>query len=231
MLENAIDEHLNVVRKTFSQKKLQDIYEVGKSIGNAFQIGGKVIIFGNGGSAADAQHISAEFISKLKKDRQALPSLALTVDTSALTAIGNDYGFREVFSRQLFGLCSPNDIVIGISTSGLSTNVIKGLEAAKTLGAKTVALTGKKGITGVEVDYVLDVISENTARITYIIIGHLLCGVAEKTMRFFALILCGGRVLDLHLLVIIPKLWLNFVESHFGMAGFFWSVMALSKSH
>ena len=181
MLNNAINEHLDVIKNTFTRKLLEDINEVGSLIGRAFRENGKLILFGNGGSAADAQHISAEFISKLKKDRHPLPALALTVDTSALTAIGNDYGFNEIFARQVYALCSKKDIVIGISTSGRSENVITGLNAAKSLGAKTVALTGERGVFGAETDYLLNVQSKNTARIqeVHILIGHLICEVAE----------------------------------------------------
>ena len=123
MIKSEINEHQTVVNETFDDEMIANIYLVGKIIDEAFKNNGKVIIFGNGGSAADAQHISAEFISKLKKNRKSLPAIALTVDTSALTAIGNDYGYEDLFSRQISSLCSKQDIVIGISTSGNSKNV------------------------------------------------------------------------------------------------------------
>lgn len=180
-LNSIIKEHLDLVEKTFDSSFLIEIEKVGHQIAEKFHQGGKVILFGNGGSAADAQHISAEFISKLKHDRLALPSLALTVDTSAITAIGNDYGYDEVFARQISGLCTEKDIVIGITTSGKSENVIRGLRAAKDLGAFCVGLTGKNGIMNYEPDICLSVPSSNTARIQemHIIIGHMMCGISE----------------------------------------------------
>ena len=116
MIDFAIQEHLKVVSETFNKRAIEKIIRVGKIIDNSFKKNGKVIIFGNGGSAADAQHISAEFISKLNISRRSLPAIALTVDTSALTAISNDYGYNQVFSRQLTSLCVSEDVVIGIST-------------------------------------------------------------------------------------------------------------------
>ena len=131
---------------------VKKIVEVGFTIDEAFKNGGKVILFGNGGSAADAQHISAEFISKLNKDRASLPAIALTVDTSALTAIGNDYGFDQVFARQVSSLCSKCDVVIGISTSGNSENVLNGLRTAKEIGATTIGFSGETGMPLVDLD-------------------------------------------------------------------------------
>jgi D-sedoheptulose 7-phosphate isomerase len=180
-LNNVIKEHHDLVKKTFDSSFLNKIQKVGDQISRKFRQNGKVILFGNGGSAADAQHISAEFVSKLSNDRPALPSLALTVDTSAITAIGNDYGYDEVFARQISALCTPKDLAIGISTSGKSENVIRGLRAAKGLGAFCVGLTGQNGLADYEPDICLSVPSLNTARIQemHIIIGHMICGIAE----------------------------------------------------
>lgn len=151
----------------------------------AIQRGGKLLLFGNGGSAADAQHIATELTVRFKKDRRPIPAIALTTDTSALTAIGNDFGFEHLFSRQVEALCSSGDIVIGISTSGNSENVIRGIQAAKKIGATTVALGGGDGGRMKELaDHVIIVPSTVTARIQemHITIGHMLCGAIEQEM-------------------------------------------------
>jgi D-sedoheptulose 7-phosphate isomerase len=151
----------------------------------AYRAGKKTLIAGNGGSAADAQHIAAEFVSRFYFDRPALPSIALTTDTSALTAIGNDYGFEHLFSRQLEANGCSGDIYIAISTSGNSRNVLKSLESAKKLGIKTVGLTGRSGGKMKDmVDYCICVPSDETPRIqeTHILIGHILCAAVEKEL-------------------------------------------------
>lgn len=151
----------------------------------AYRAGKKTLIAGNGGSAADAQHIAAEFVSRFYFDRPALPSIALTTDTSALTAIGNDYGYEHLFSRQLEANGCSGDIYIAISTSGNSKNVLKSLESAKKLGIKTVGLTGRSGGKMKEmVDYCICVPSDETPRIqeTHILIGHILCAAVEKEL-------------------------------------------------
>lgn len=181
MIDTAVKQHIEIVQKTFNDEMVRKITQVGLIIDHAFKTGGKVILFGNGGSAADAQHISAEFISKLKEDRPSLPAIALTVDTSALTAIGNDYGYDQIFSRQISSLCSENDVVIGISTSGRSQNVINGLQTARQIGAKTIGFTGSASMPQVELDICLNVPSTVTARIQeiHIMFGHLICSQAE----------------------------------------------------
>lgn len=151
----------------------------------AYRAGKKTLIAGNGGSAADAQHIAAEFVSRFYFDRPALPSIALTTDTSALTAIGNDYGYEHLFSRQLEANGCSGDIYIAISTSGNSKNVLKSLESAKKLGIKTVGLTGRSGGKMKDmVDYCICVPSDETPRIqeTHILIGHILCAAVEKEL-------------------------------------------------
>lgn len=151
----------------------------------AYRAGKKTLIAGNGGSAADAQHIAAEFVSRFYFDRPALASIALTTDTSALTAIGNDYGYEYLFSRQLEANGVPGDIYIAISTSGNSKNVLRSLESAKKLGIKTVGLTGRTGGKMKElVDYCICVPSEETPRIqeTHILVGHILCAAVEKAL-------------------------------------------------
>ena len=130
-------------------KEIEDQIDIIKRIANeaikTLKTGGKIVLFGNGGSAADAQHIAGELIGKFKLERESLPAIALTTNTSIITAVANDIGFEEVFSRQVQGIVTNKDLVIGISTSGESINVIKGVLAAKKKGAKTVALTGKGG--------------------------------------------------------------------------------------
>jgi D-sedoheptulose 7-phosphate isomerase len=151
----------------------------------AYRAGKKTLIAGNGGSAADAQHIAAEFVSRFYFDRPALASIALTTDTSALTAIGNDYGYELLFSRQIEANGQAGDFYIAISTSGNSKNVIKSLESAKKLGIKTIGLTGKSGGKMKDmVDYWIAVPSDETPRIQecHILIGHILCAAVEKEL-------------------------------------------------
>ena len=143
----------------------------------------KTILAGNGGSAADAQHIAAELVGRYGFDRPSIPSLALTTDTSNLTAIGNDYGYDQVFSRQLEGMGQAGDIFIGISTSGNSINIIKAFESAKKKGITTVALTGRDGGEMAKMaDVALVVPSNSTPRIqeSHILIGHIICDIIEK---------------------------------------------------
>jgi D-sedoheptulose 7-phosphate isomerase len=144
----------------------------------------KVVLFGNGGSAADAQHIAAELVGRFKKERVALPAIALTTDTSALTAIANDYDYSEVFTRQVEALVQPGDVVIGISTSGNSKNVLRGLEEAKRKGAKLIGLLGKDGGKIKDVcDCSIVVGVEDTARIQemHILIGHIICSLVDES--------------------------------------------------
>lgn len=144
---------------------------------------GKVVLFGNGGSASDAQHIACEFISRFKLERRSLPSVALNTNTSILTAVGNDYSFDNIFERQVEGLVNRGDVVIGITTSGNSANVIKGIEKAKEIGAKTVVLTGRNGgkIDGLA-DVTFKAPSDDTPRIqeVHITVGHIICELVEK---------------------------------------------------
>jgi D-sedoheptulose 7-phosphate isomerase len=147
--------------------------------------GNKVLLFGNGGSAADAQHIAAEFVGRFAFDRPALPALALSVNTSCVTAIGNDYGYDLVFSRQIEALARPGDLAIGISTSGNSSNVLRGLSVASKMGLCTVALTGCTGgkLKGV-VDHCICAPSNETPRIQecHILIGHIISELVEETI-------------------------------------------------
>jgi D-sedoheptulose 7-phosphate isomerase len=152
---------------------------------SGFKAGNKVLLFGNGGSAGDAQHIAAEFVGRFAFNRPALPALALSVNTSCVTAIGNDYGFDLVFSRQIEALARPGDLAIGISTSGNSPNVLHGLSVARKIGLGTVALTGcTGGKLKNAVDYCICVPSNETPRIQecHILIGHIISELVEETI-------------------------------------------------
>jgi D-sedoheptulose 7-phosphate isomerase len=153
----------------------------------AYRAGNKLLVCGNGGSAADAQHLAAEIVGRFKMERRGLPAIALTTDSSILTAIGNDYGFDRIFSRQVEALAAPGDVVIGISTSGNSPNVQQALELARRSGCRTVGLLGRDGgsIAGI-VDIALTVPSHDTPRIQegHICMIHIICDLLEK--RLFA---------------------------------------------
>jgi len=161
------------------------VAKAGAVLVDALTQGNKALLFGNGGSAADAQHIAAEFVGRFAFDRPALPALALSGNSSSLTAIGNDYGFDVLFSRQIEALGRPGDVAIGISTSGNSCNVLKAMSAAKKIGLQTIALTGFKGGQLKEVaDHCICVPSNETPRIQecHILIGHILSDLVERTI-------------------------------------------------
>jgi D-sedoheptulose 7-phosphate isomerase len=152
-------------------------------IAECLRVGGKLIAFGNGGSAADAQHLSAELVGRYRSDRRALAAIALTTDTSALTSIGNDLGFDHIFSRQLEAIGKPGDVVLAISTSGNSPNVLRAVGLAKTLGIATIGLTGRSGGRLCDcVDICLNVPSDSTPRIqeAHSLMIHILCGIVEN---------------------------------------------------
>jgi len=159
------------------------ISEVGISMQNTIKNGGKILIMGNGGSAADSQHIAAEIVGRFKKERKGMPAIALTTDTSIITSVGNDYGYDYIFARQVEALCRPEDMVIGITTSGNSANIVRAIEAAKAIGATTVGLTGGSGGKLNNLcDYNIVAPSSVTARIqeAHIFIGHSLCEILES---------------------------------------------------
>ncbi len=159
------------------------ISDVGIAMQNALKQGGKILICGNGGSAADSQHIAAEIVGRFKKERKGLPAIALTTDTSILTSVGNDYGYDYIFARQVEALCRPEDLVIGITTSGNSANVVRAMEAAKAIGATTVGFTGGTGgKLNALCDFNLIMPSSVTARIqeAHIFVGHCLCEILES---------------------------------------------------
>jgi D-sedoheptulose 7-phosphate isomerase len=144
LVDGVFEEHLGVVQLG-RDRVAADIAELGEDLAHALRSGGKLLVFGNGGSAADAQHFAAELVGRFSRPRPGLPAIALTTNTSALTAIANDFAFEDVFSRQVEALCRQPDIVVGISTSGNSENVVRGLAAAEARGARTWALTGANG--------------------------------------------------------------------------------------
>ena len=173
------------VKEQLAKNSLRVVMQIADEILRAYQKGNKVVWFGNGGSAADAQHLSAELMGKFYLNRKALESIALTTNTSALTAIANDYDFSEIFARQIEALVKPGDVAIGISTSGNSPNVIRGIEQAKKQGAVTVALTGATGgKLKTSADYLVAVPSTDVARIqeSHIMIGHIICYLVEKEL-------------------------------------------------
>ena len=149
----------------------------------SYQNGGKMLLMGNGGSASDAQHIAAEFIGRYKKERRPVAAIALTTDTSILTCVDNDYGFDTVFSRQVEGLAKKEDVIIAISTSGNSENVIRGVDKAREMGVKTIGLLGNQGgKLKDKVNLAIVVPSTNTARIqeAHITIGHIICEILDE---------------------------------------------------
>jgi D-sedoheptulose 7-phosphate isomerase len=181
-IADELQEHIEVATKT--KELLPQIKEVANLVANALKNGNKVLLFGNGGSAADAQHIAAELTGRYKSERKALPAIALTTDTSALTAISNDYGYNSVFTRQLEAFASSGDIAIGISTSGNSSNVINALKLAKDKGCICIGLSGKDGGEMNELcDINLIVPSSNTPRIQemHIFIGHSICQIVDDS--------------------------------------------------
>jgi D-sedoheptulose 7-phosphate isomerase len=178
-------EQLQETLSAASQQMSGDILLACRAIADALQQGHKVLLMGNGGSAADAQHFAAELVGRFLLERKALPAIALTTDSSILTAVGNDYGFDEIFKRQVEALASPGDVVIGISTSGLSNNVFHALTAANQIGCKTVGLLGRDGgnIAGI-VDIDLTVPGQYTPYIqgTHGAVIHILCDLVEKEL-------------------------------------------------
>lgn len=170
------------LKESFVNENLVRIVEVVEAVTVALKSGNKVLIFGNGGSAADAQHLAAEFVNRFMIERPPLPAIALSTDTSIITSIGNDYDFSEIFSKQIRAIGHAGDVAWGISTSGTSRNVVKGLEQAKKMGLITIGLTGRNGgdVAGI-VDYCLNVASNSTPRIqeVHITVGHVICQMVD----------------------------------------------------
>jgi D-sedoheptulose 7-phosphate isomerase len=173
------------IKQQFVDENIDTIIEVSKILADTFNKGNKLLLFGNGGSATDASHIAAEFVNRFKKERPAFPAIALNTDMAVITSIANDYDYSHVFVRQLKALAQDGDVVIAISTSGNSPNVIKAIDVAKKKRLRTIAFTGAKGDKlAAKSDYVFAVPSNNTPRIqeTHIILGHVLCQMVEEIL-------------------------------------------------
>jgi len=180
----AFEESISV-KERFVKEHLKLIMDTSKIIAESFNEGKKLILFGNGGSATDASHIAAEFVNRFKKERPGLPAIALNTDMAVITSIANDYDFSEVFSRQLKSLSEDGDVVIAISTSGSSSNVLKAVDVAKKKKLKIIVFTGAKGEKlASKADYAFIVPSDNTPRIqeTHITLGHVLCQMVEEIL-------------------------------------------------
>lgn len=173
------------VKRAFTDELVSRIAQLAEKTSASLRSGGKLVLFGNGGSASDAQHIAAELIVRLRTDRPGLPALALTTNASVLTAAGNDYGFDRIFSRQIESLVSSQDVLLALSTSGNSPNVLRGVDAGRNRGAFVAALTGETGgaLAG-KVDLLLNVPSRDPQRIqeAHITIGHIICGLIEGSL-------------------------------------------------
>jgi D-sedoheptulose 7-phosphate isomerase len=183
-VENSLLEHTQVISRILSELA-PSIVVVGNVLATVLAGGGTVFWCGNGGSAADSQHMAGELIGRFVGDRQPLRSMALTTDSSVLTCIANDYDYREVFARQVEALVGQGDVLMVLSTSGNSENVVRALEVARGRGAVTVALLGKGGgIAGEAADHAIVVDSDSTARIqeAHIVIGHIVCELIEKEL-------------------------------------------------
>lgn len=171
------------VKQSFSAELIDHIALFAEKSAAALRAGGKIVFFGNGGSAADALHLAAELVVRLRTERPGLAALALTTNPSVLTAAGNDYGFERIFSRQIESLVAPSDIVVALSTSGQSPNILRGAEAAHARGAYVVAFTGETGgALASSVDLLLNVPSQDPQRIqeSHITIGHIACSLIEQ---------------------------------------------------
>ena len=179
------------LRMKISRENGQIIVKAAMLIARCLQSGNKLLLFGNGGSAADAQHLAAEFVGRFVRERAGLPAIALTTDSSILTAVGNDYGFEQVFARQIQALGRPGDVAVAISTSGNSANVLEGVKEARKRNLKTIGLTGKDGgALAQQADVAITIPSTSTARIQecHIAIGHLFCELVDADF--------GGNLAD-----------------------------------
>ena len=185
IIKQELNDHLITLDATM--KSIVSSLEVAANICiDSLKQGGKILIFGNGGSAADAQHIAAELVGRYKLDRKGLAAIALSTDTSSLTAIANDYGYEHVFDRQIEALANPEDVAIAISTSGNSSNVINALQSAKNIGCKSIGLSGKSGGNMNKLcDVNLIIPAKDTARIQemHILVGHIICHLIELEFR------------------------------------------------
>jgi D-sedoheptulose 7-phosphate isomerase len=181
----SFKESLSAKEGFFTDENVSLLIETASRISESFDSGGKLLIVGNGGSAGDAQHLAAEFVNRFQIERPPLPAIALTTDTSILTSIGNDYAFEQIFSKQVKALGKEGDVLLAISTSGDSANVVKAVECAKAIGIKTVTLTGKNGgeLMGMG-DIAINVASQRTARVqeVHITICHIICELVDHML-------------------------------------------------
>ena len=185
-IQQELEESIKIKKQILVDSKLiSKIENACDMVLKTYNQGGKTLLGGNGGSAADAQHIAAEFVSRFYFDRPAIPSIALTTDTSIITAIGNDYGYEDLFVRQLEAHAKPNDVFIAITTSGTSKNIIKALELSKNININTIVMTGNKKTNIDELcDICINIPSPSTPRIQecHILIGHMICGYVENEL-------------------------------------------------
>ncbi len=180
-IKTALEKHTEALK--LLEKQSPTIAKIALLFNQSLEAGGKIIFIGNGGSAADAQHLAAELVGRFKKNRKALAAIALTTNTSILTALGNDFGFDQVFSRQVESLAKKEDLLVGISTSGKSNNIIKAIKKAKDIGLKVVGFLGKDGGDMKSlVDINLTISLDNTPSIQemHILAGHIICGIVEN---------------------------------------------------
>ena len=185
VIKKNFSDHLDVINKVMTTNA-RSIKLLSELLASCLEKKGTIFWCGNGGSASDSQHIAAELVGRFRDDRPALKSIALTTDTSILTSVGNDYGFDQIFARQLEALGASGDIVVGISTSGNSKNIINAFKVASGLGITSIALTGNDGGLAREIsDHSIIVDSESTARIqeAHILIGHILCELIEEELQ------------------------------------------------
>jgi D-sedoheptulose 7-phosphate isomerase len=185
LLVRSLEEHLETMRALLDSR-LAEIDAAGHLIWQALKSGNKILLCGNGGSAADAQHIAAELVGRYEQHRRAFPAISLTTDTSALTAVSNDYGYEEVFARQVEGLAAAGDVLIAISTSGKSPSVVKAADKARALACRTIALTGCSGEPLIShCDLAVVVPSDRTSRVqeAHITIGHLWCEMVDEALE------------------------------------------------
>ena len=175
----------NSLKESFFRENSKLVVSLASTIANAFNNGNRLLIFGNGGSAADAQHIAAKFVNRLVLERPALPAIALTTDSSIITSVSNDYGFKFIFSRQIKAFAQRGDVAWGITTSGKSTNVIEGLHTARSLGLTSIAMTGNQDTqAGLVSDIAIEVNHPEAARVqeVHIVIGHVVCELVDAIL-------------------------------------------------
>jgi len=183
-IQKAFKESI-AVKERFVEENIDTIIEVSILLADTFNRGNKLMLFGNGGSASDASHIAAEFVNRFKKERPAFPAIALNTDMAVITSIANDYDYSEIFARQVKALGQDNDVVIAISTSGSSPNILKAVNVARRKKLKTIAFTGAKGDElASKCDYLFVVASPDTPRVqeTHITLGHVLCQMVEEIL-------------------------------------------------